>query len=279
MATLFNREIKITIEDRQFKDLRVVFNIERTNASTLNNGDIKIYNLNSSSRGSIKKATILGSKTAGSRVVLEAGYIGNTEVLCTGEVVKFDHSKSGPDIITSLQISDGYSNLAFSNIEKSYSDGTRLRSVLNDVADAMGVTGTNSLTVTPELILTKFENGYVATGNPRETLEVICKTIGATWSIQDGQLVISKNGRPTELAAVLVSKETGLIETPRITNEGANFKSLLNPKIKPGVLVNLTSKLFPLKILIIRKCTYTGDNYSSNFFVEAEGTNFGGFGL
>ena len=57
--------------------------------------------------------------------------------------------------------------------------------------------------------------------------------------------------------------------------EGIEFKSLLNPKIRPGRLVSIASSKV-IGLYKVRKAKYKGDTHGGTYEVTAEAKEFSG---
>lgn len=81
--------------------------------------------------------------------------------------------------------------------------------------------------------------GKVLWGMGRALMRCEAANVGASWSIQDGQVqILPLNGYlPGE--AVVLSALTGLVGIPEQTEQGVKARCLLNPKLRIGGLVQI----------------------------------------
>lgn len=272
MGDLYDRVIKLTIDNRTYEDFRVSFNADISLLSKPNTANISIFNLSRATREAIKKSTILiDRKIKGSQIFLEAGYTGMVGQVFMGEVTKIEHDKNATDWITKLEVKDGYTPYSTTNLEKSFKSGTSLKTVIESIVDAMGLDDSNISTVDAELRQRVFDRGFIISGSAILYLDIYAKQLGASWSIKDNKFVLLKNGVQLTPTAILISKETGLIGHPKRTNKGYNFTALLNHKIIPGALIKLDSDTEGVNNIIVEKVSLSGDNWEKSFYSKIEG--------
>lgn len=240
---------------------RIAFNIELTSEGNANVGTISIYNLNETSRALIETDKV--------KMTLMAGYGPKPPVIFTGEVDgdRTKSEKNGPDIISTLESGDGRFSLKNVVINKTFAPGISLERVLEDVRKQMDIPG-DFKGIQSE----KFIQGLSLSGSPKEILDKLTQKQDLEWSIQNGVLEIKKKGNSIIEERVDISKETGLISIPKKTNEGVEFTTLLNPQLRPGRPIKLTSSFLKGdSFFIVRKVQHQGDNFQGpwNTFIEA----------
>ena len=98
--------------------------------------------------------------------------------------------------------------------------------------------------------------GKVMMCDTREAMHKIAINNNADWSIQDDQLVvIPKNKALANNEGWVISRNTGMIGSPKKSNEGLEATTLCNPHYRIGSLVRVESKL----------TEYNGDLYGTNW--------------
>jgi len=263
MIELFNRVIKISIEDIKIEKLRMTFNITKTMSNELENANITIYNLSNNTRNKIRRTTYLDERVQGSPVIVEAGYSDLVQQVFSGEVTFISHEKKMANIITSLDASNQYLTCSTANVEKSFSKGVTAKELVEYLISQLGL-DPQIETVKEILNNKRFDRNYILSGQIRSNLNQITKLLDLSWTIQDKKLIILKQGQPLSMQAIEVSSNNGLISVKR-TNEGYDFFSLLNPQIKPGHLVYLKSKLNKNIPLLVKKINLNCDNFQGSF--------------
>lgn len=251
--------------------LRVAFDIEKNMVGSSNKSKIEIYNMSLQSYQAVKKGYVVKLQ-AGYRSIINA----TLPTLFLGNVMTPSTKRKGPDIITSLECGDGESSIQYARLDKSYGAGTKLSQILQDAAQAMATaTVYNPVAVNAGIAVNipdvTFNKGFVASGIVRDTLDKLLKPAGMEWNIQDGNLNIVPLDAPISTTAELVSIETGMIGIPSNAQSYVQFTSLLNPKLKPGVLIKLVSENESLNgFYKLRKCHYEGDSHDNKWQVTCE---------
>lgn len=268
---LYNRDIKLIVEDFQINNLHISFSITKDLTSTPNTGLISIYNLSETSRNKIKKTSDIEQNVKGSIVVFEAGYKDFIEQIFIGEVTEFRHNKEKVDWVTELEVKDGYTSYAKAIISKAYKAGTQLSTIVSDTIEQMGLSS-NVSTVETELNSKKFDRGFVENMSSKDLLDKYVKLIDARWTIQDNKVIILKNNKALKPTAIVISKETGLINSVQKIGDGYIFKTLINPKLQPGQLVQFDTNNYQNQTAIIEKAVYTGSNFQNDYYAEIEAT-------
>lgn len=78
-------------------------------------------------------------------------------------------------------------------------------------------------------------------GSPVEQARSAARQIGAELIIDDGVMILSPSGGTQQNNAVKLSKNTGLLGYPKITNEGVEVIALYNPAFHLGGFVEVVS--------------------------------------
>lgn len=96
--------------------------------------------------------------------------------------------------------------------------------------------------------------------------------LGLEASIQDGALQILTKGLAVQRTAVVLSPQSGLLDSPSIGPGGIlKARALLNHDIFPGRLVCIKSQLIDSRFFRVERANYTGDIAGPDWFVEIEG--------
>jgi hypothetical protein len=236
----FGRIVIVTIDETLvLKGFHTSFKIEKSLTKDPNKLDLEITNLSEASRNSIS--------TKYSKVVVEAGYVGNTSVIFRGDMRHVFHSHNSVDWVTKIECGDGEKALRSARVNMSVSAGETFQQFAQKLITALGVPAGNALAQLAKGNfrggITQFVNGAVATGLASKEFDKIMRDLGLTWSIQDGQLQVLPPGEASKDAVVVLTPKTGLIGSP-VHGEKNNIKitSLLSPAIRPGTLIRLSSR-------------------------------------
>lgn len=273
MARLYKRYIQVQIDDIILNpQLRCKFEITKNVGASGGTGNLQIYNLSSTTRGKIKRATSDTSQTSGSSISIIAGYEQQYEQIFSGEVLKIEHEWPEADIVTKIRAVDSFSSVNYTDVNKSYKAGVSANRVIKDLVTEMALDGYDISTIETELTNKTFDSSFIMSGKPHIILDNITKQIGATWAVQDSKLVIIKNGESINAnTTIKLSEKTGLIDVPIVTEKGINIKALLNPRIKPGMTIKLISEEFDNADIYLQKVKYIGDNYGLDWYCICDG--------
>lgn len=248
--------------------IKVTFDIEKTNIGSPNKAKFEIYNVSSQTRNSIAQ---------GVAVQFQAGYKGLVQTVFVGNVhpkgVKSE--RKGADIVTSFECGDGESAITTSVLNKAYAPGTTLAQILTDIGTAMSVTTSESpdgVTAGVSLGIPNvvYGKGISIHGACKDSLNKLLTPLNLSWSVQNFALTIIPKGSYNGASAIVVSKYTGLINTPSM-DQFLHFDSLLNPSLVPNAIVKLESDNTALNgFYKINKAHYVGDTHDNKWQVSCE---------
>ncbi len=249
-------------EQLEITDVRVKFKVERSFTKHPNACDIEIFNLEREESRDLETLPL--------KVQLEAGYDGNSRLMYIGDL-RFGMTKQdgGQNNVTLLQLGDGDRSLARTRVSRSYAPGTTYRTILADVARAMGMQLPENLATDPALDR-QFVSGSVAHGPARDMLSNLLAPFGYHWSVQNGALRALQDHEVVNggLTAIPVDREHGMLGSPQFGTPPKSGKPphmtvdmLLYPELLPGDLVQLTS-LTKNGLFRIDRVTHTGDSHA-----------------
>ena len=285
MAQLFQRRVKLTLsapvdavttksyvqvtrDELVVTDLRVAFNIKKTDGKEPNTAEIVVTNLNPDHRGLVQKK--------GLKVTLEAGYqdTGLSRIF-RGDARTVDPVRNGPDWDTTIKCGDGERGYQNARVNESFAPGTGAGDVLNYMASASGLQVGNVPSVLLN-ITTTFDQGYVVSGAWKHEMQRLMRAIGYQYSVQNETLQVLLPGQSTNAEIPLISPTSGLVGSPEFgTPEKKGkpalikFRSLLQPST-PGALVHLRSAKYDGEVYV-KKVTMSGDTYGGEWYTDFEG--------
>jgi hypothetical protein len=280
MANLFGRELSLNIGGTLIRTkinetgeraamLRVTFNIVRSRTKEPNTAEISVYNLSQDTRSLFQEKDI--------PTVLEAGYTDNISQIFGGQLDFAKHKFSGTDWVTTLQASDSGKAFRSQRINTSIKGPIPIGDALRAAAQELGV-GLGNLAdkISKGSIrgtLTEFANGIVLSGKAEKEFDKILKSMGYSWSIQDGELQLLE---PTEVigdSAVLLTPGTGMIGSPEPGEKGfVTVRSLLQPELTPGKKIKIQSKNDDINgFYRVEKVTFLGDSSGNDWYADVEG--------
>lgn len=275
MARLFNRIVRVSVGDRVFS-VRAVFQVEKSQSQHSNKAQVSLYNLSDDSRGFVERAA---PKRKGERSNIQArilaGYDGETSLIFSGNVTNVFNSRSGPDILTTVECGDGEVAIQQTDIILGFKGGVDERKIAQACIDRLKALGLKEGFIHP-FKNKLYENGFSYAGRCTKLLTTICKNQGLTFSVQDGAIQVLVKGSHTAETAVELSEETGLVDIPTKNNGLFKARSLLNGDIRPGRQVYLKSLQTVLSgYFIADKVWHQGDSQEGDFNTVVEGKPLG----
>lgn len=240
--------------------LRMTFEVEKDTKEDVNFHRIRIWNLKPETRKALEEPDGF--------LVLYAGYAQEDgPLLLASGNVNFAYTYiDGPDVVTELEVLDGYVSIRDTVVSLGYGPGVKARVVLTELAKQMGLT----LLMAQDLPDRTWQHGFSFYGAARVALHKIVQGTGLEWSIQNEVLQIIEKGGVTPRTGIVLAADSGLIGYPERTRKGARekakvrdkisgktkriesarrqlvdgwrVKSLLLPQINPGDLIKLESR-------------------------------------
>ena len=89
------------------------------------------------------------------------------EILSSGDVLDVETTRRGPDIVTQFKIGEGTKAVSEKTLDKSYGEGTSIKTIVNDMADQLEV-AKGAIKGLKDLV---FNSGYSATGKIKDRLD------------------------------------------------------------------------------------------------------------
>lgn len=250
------------------RNLRIAFSITKSISWSTNTANVQIWNLSPENRNQIAHF--------GDELTLYAGYVndGGAQLLFVGDTTQVAHSFPQPEIISTLTCGDGDKIINNKVISVSFGANTPVRTVIQNIADQMGMTIVSGLPV----ILEVYALGFKGTNLARNVLDNACQKANLWWSVQNGNLVIQRKNQGNSKPPIDINVNTGMIGVPeRYTNkqgqfyvvgqkEGWKVKTLLRPDIIPGDVIRLRSDKVPVDgLFFVETIQHEGDNYGATF--------------
>lgn len=215
-------------------EFRIRFQVTSADVETPNNAAIRVYNLS--------QETIQRIQGEFSEVVLNAGYQnGNYGVIFKGTIKQFKIGRENA-IDSYLDILAGDGDIEYNQafIELSLKSNTTPKQQVEEIAKAMGTPADlDSLIIDKQNVPSL--RGAVMFGLARSNLRNITTSLDASWSIQNGTIVLIDNTGYRDGTAVDINVSTGLIGVPEQTGGGIRLRCLINSRIQIGCLVKLNN--------------------------------------
>lgn len=255
-------------------NLRIAFSVYKSESWSTNNANVRIWNLSADKRNQLNNY--------GNEVKVFAGYRQETgaQLLFTGNCQVTTNIFSEPDIITVFDCGDGEKSLNLILASASFGSNTPVRTVIQYYADLLGLE-IQEFTSTDNL---SYAQGHKYSGIAKNGLDIACKALGLTWSVQNNNLVILKINEGSSKPPIEINSDNGMIGTPqRYTDRrqylyralpsqggqpkpGWKVRCLLRPDIIPGDRIRLRSSKVDIDgVFYVISIKHEGDNYGPQF--------------
>ncbi|MBN6711149.1 hypothetical protein JFL47_07885 [Haemophilus haemoglobinophilus] len=232
----FGRQWQVAISNDSetliIDSLRVAFEIDKTINDKPNPATFQIWNLN---RNHINQLLSQSFK----KIALSVGYQTLRQIY-VGEITKVKVKRDNLDFILFLECSDGHQAYTQSMAQTTLKSGATDEDIIKSLQQTMPTVQAGTIDVPNKR---KLPRGRVLNGDSREIISKIAKNNNADWSIQDGNLVFLPRDKVLGDEVVLLSQETGMINSPEQTDDGLELSCLLNPALQIGGLVEVRSIL------------------------------------
>lgn len=252
-------------------ELKVAFEVSKGIESSQNTASVSIWNLNEGHRNSVGKEL--------DDITLEAGYMppnggSNVGIIFKGQIRDVEHTRQGPDIITTISCGDGDKAFRRATISKTFPKGTAVKDVVEELYKQLEAEGIDRGEWKFPEDMPDFKRPYSMCGSCSRELDTIGRGRGFYWSSQNGVMeIIPADGFVGGI--VLITPRTGMVGTPTLTDNGVKVSALLNPEIRPGRRVRIESETLEMNAeggeYRVSQCTYAGDNRDDDFVVDIHG--------
>ena len=226
---------------------RIRFNVRAMDVDMPPTADIYVYNL--------AQSTVQKIQNEFQNVVLQAGYQnGNFAVIFQGSIVRVRTGRlSNIDTFVHIMASNWDAYYNFGVVSATLKKGASPQQIAQAIVG--GIANSPAAKVTPNALAGGAQLGYIPSslgtggtlprgkvlfGLARERLSELAESQQCTWQIgPDGKInIIPLNGYLPG-TAVVVTSQTGMIGVPEATQQGIEFKTLLNPLLVCGTQVKL----------------------------------------
>jgi hypothetical protein len=278
----------ITFTQVNVVDLKIEFDIEKTNTINPNTATIKIYNLSENSRGLISNI----KKPQDAWILVRAGYLDEqgAQDIYKGNIIRITNQKEPPNVIITIEAQDG---IYQSNIRLSlgYPSGTPIKRIISDITKKMKVTIDSGSVELPTNTTFRFST----IGRAEDSLNRLCAKINYEWCIINGKIKFTKKGDGDMGKTLRLDYNSGLIGSPvkvhdavrdndkmnagtggfqilatkqgnyALTIQGWEVTSLLQPTIEPKSKIIIKSEDMDEGAYIVEKVQHKGDNWDGDF--------------
>ncbi|QGZ16306.1 hypothetical protein Hena1_01560 [Erwinia phage Hena1] len=247
----------------------IEFEVKKDNSKEPNKGYITLYNLSEDTVNYLD-----ANQRESLAVVLEAGYDGDNQILFSGTIEFVQDKWDGPTRQTKMILGDATQNLMTAKTSRSYRKGTSLDTVLNDLISDLKL---------PSGKIVKFgaettQQAMAFSGNAATNLAKLAKNTGSTFSVQDGAVYWTKQGKRLKQTVFEISVESGMHDSPtaqnpepakrRLEKKAKSKKKTTKPHEKTAaeikedaglvVVTALNGAILPESTIYLKSLKYTG---------------------
>lgn len=272
--------------------MQIAFDVQKTIQSDANRAVVKLYNLERDSQARIE---------AGGVLRLSVGYGAGVELAYEGDVTRVQTERSGADMITTVECGDGVETFKAQEIKRTFPAGASVKKVVEAVArqflenipdparnpvvfgkplPAQKPSRLSIATLDRDLAVlerslkdqgfaTVLRRPMSVSGNARDVMDRMAVMWRFDWSVQDGAIQVIAYGASTAGVALVVSAESGLINTPVQTLTGVKLQTLILPQLRPGATIELVSERL-LGTYRTETVRLDGDTRGASWYADVE---------
>ena len=257
MAVLYGRRLEVEVAGLNIKDLRINVELERQIDKTQDKGHVLIYNLRPAHEQQIEDR--------GRAIRVLAGYPQTTAILFEGQVQHVLRAREHLSQITRVDIGDRVRQKdRLGGVYFASFDGpVNIREIAYHIIVVTLGLPIGPLDAIPATAT--FTDFYWAGGSAVNALDVLLKRVDCYWFEADGVIRVNKVGlSQVDAPTIVITPETGMIDTPIKTDEGAEVRTFLNARIVLGCVIELKSIALTgrWKVVGLR---HSADNWEGNF--------------
>lgn len=238
MTKYWKRVIKVQTNGLTITNdiLHIEFEVPFDDDHVPDRATIKIYNLVHSTREKIKE---------GKKLVLQAGYEGDTGVIFEGIIRATWSDKVGTDRATHIRVVNSNGTTAKKTVKKSYKKAVKSSTIIRDVAAAIGL----KLKVVDLPNDKVHKKGYSCSGKGVDTIKSIADDCGASFYPIHGNWYVRDIKKGDNIHFEL-SPDSGLVGIPeknvkkyqKKQTTCYNITALLQHRVKTAAILKLKSK-------------------------------------
>lgn len=280
----WGRVVEVTVSGKAgtltVRDLKIDFSVSKGIGSKQNTATIAVWNLTKSHRKQ------LGEEF--DKVELKVGYRagGELSTIFKGNIRDVTHTKETADVKSEMECGDGDESINKGAVSKTFPAGTKPKAIVDHIIGEMPGATKGEMKGIDDL--PAYKRPVTIYGWGFRELDKLGREHGFYWSIQNGEVEAVKNDKSLS-GTTVISKETGMVGIPEITDKGVKVKALLNPNVAPGRVIDVRSDFLDEEsgrdkrksdegggLFRVSEVTFSGTTRGEEFYVEAEGSRVEG---
>lgn len=279
MTTLFNRKWKVRLNTLTFESpaegdgLQIAFEVTKSLYVAPNVCSLTVYNLNRQHRGEL--ARLRRELRRRIRVELFAGYDSDPPLLFIGDLRGFDDTPGErtrlPESAVKVEGTDGGFKITEQRVSLSFRAGTPVTVVVHRLAEALSL-GDGNLSELSGVQLGDYstlQRPLAVHGLASRELTGFLRSLGYTWSIQNGLIQVLRNGAVLNRTGVRLNPDTGLIAASYVDRRTIKIQSFLIPEVIPGRNVIVESQRVQGSFRV-HSVKYAGDSFGGDWTCDIE---------
>lgn len=237
MSYQFDRRCRVVLsnaeEQLEVDQLTIQFEIRKTLLGYPARGRISIFNL---SEEAIQRITKVYTT-----VELYGGYAGAEALLFRGNITNYSKSRFGPTSAFVMLVKSSTTAWEASNFSKTYKAGTPVATIIREVAQSFDGVIVGQLLVDENWVPNVADLSL--SGSSRRVMDQLAREYNFDWNIVEGETIVTPRGKALlDKPTIIVSTSTGMIGSPVLTDQGVDFRVLLNPAIMLGRQIEMRSR-------------------------------------
>lgn len=286
MTKQWMRTIKLVIQLDEagnaldLSELHIRFYVRQALVGIPGSAEIRVYNLGKETAGRLKDLTpkyntdgTLANGVTPFTVRLQAGYPDNCDTIFEGQIRQIRPGKeNATDSFVDIlgQTADVAHNYAVIKQSFAAGAGNSPTSIIGQVSAAYAKYGVETGFI-PQLPSTGLPRGKVIYGLARDCMDTLADSHGLNWGYDNGQLVCTTIGDPTDDEAIELNAQTGMVGLPCLTQSGVNVRSLINPGFHIGKLVKLNNDSIQVPLVDVSYGAWGNNVYVSDAAKDTDG--------
>jgi hypothetical protein len=243
----------------------ISIDVNISNSSDPNDAKVTIYNLSPQTQRDLL--------TEGAAIEIWAGYWpgnGPEEYaqIFSGQIRKAQTRPEGADSLTEIECGDGDDAIAHARVRKRMGETTH-KEITQAILEAFKEFGVKA----GRIDVPDFTESRPRTidRSARREMDDICRQHDLQWSIQENVLNVYPRNEPLDVKEreMILSPESGVIESPQFSDDGLELKTLMLPWLRPGQTFRLENKALiearTPESFKIEEINFAGDNFGGEF--------------
>ena len=251
--------------------LKIGFDVLKTSDPKANETTLNIWNLS--------KTTYDRTAIVDTDVIIRAGYEdeGGLIAIAYGKVISSKRKIERPEIIHEYTILDGQKESRDAYVSVSYKRGTTSSTIIRNLIEFIGL----PIALGSDIPQQEYTSGYSFVGLAVDALGEVLARLSYTFTIQNQEIYIFKEGDFINAQAEVISPETGMIDSPVALTDAQDsgnapsdkqkysVRSLLKPRILPNTQISIQSSVAS-GFFIAQTVHHVGDNWEGDFTTDME---------